>query len=213
MPIVIIMKYIMVLITQFIVALWSLICFVSILLLIIALVYVFTIEQSPPYFPGDPPAVDLLHIVSGVFAINALIGFTINSVWQRWLEKPLHLHHIIRIIFKVSLIGSLICFVIISLNIGKRHFGQWGKLKNVIRLYSEQVTTVTDLPGRQLTTEQFECAKLKFFTKPVLFTFRTPDKTVEIRMMQTTYPYVGVDFGDGANAVFDPKTMFCVYSD
>jgi len=29
----------------------------------------------------------------------------------------------------------------------------------------------------------------------------------------TVPPYVGVDFGHGANAVFDPPTMWCIYSD
>jgi hypothetical protein len=32
-------------------------------------------------------------------------------------------------------------------------------------------------------------------------------------MAHGVYPYVGVDFGGGANALFDPRTMICTYSD
>ena len=37
--------------------------------------------------------------------------------------------------------------------------------------------------------------------------------TVHLRMAHGVYPYVGVDFGGGANAFFDPRTMICTYSD
>jgi hypothetical protein len=32
-------------------------------------------------------------------------------------------------------------------------------------------------------------------------------------MMTSLAPYVGVDFGEGQDAVFDPDTMLCTYAD
>jgi hypothetical protein len=32
-------------------------------------------------------------------------------------------------------------------------------------------------------------------------------------MMSGAYPYYGVDYGDGRNAMFDLATMVCTYSD
>ncbi len=37
--------------------------------------------------------------------------------------------------------------------------------------------------------------------------------TVSLRMAHRVYPYVGVDFGSGSHALFDPRTMICSYAD
>jgi hypothetical protein len=36
---------------------------------------------------------------------------------------------------------------------------------------------------------------------------------VQLRMAHGIPPYVGIDFGDGGHALFDPVTMLCTYSD
>lgn len=36
---------------------------------------------------------------------------------------------------------------------------------------------------------------------------------VRLRMAHGVYPYVGVDFSDASHALFDPRTMWCTYSD
>jgi len=45
------------------------------------------------------------------------------------------------------------------------------------------------------------------------FTFPLVGRTVRIRLMQTYPPYVGVDYGDGRNCVFDLKSMRMTYVD
>jgi len=60
---------------------------------------------------------------------------------------------------------------------------------------------------------QLPAIEARLLDPPPTFQFAALQEPVKLRIMQTTPPYVGVDFGNGANAVFDPHTMICIYSD
>jgi hypothetical protein len=68
-------------------------------------------------------------------------------------------------------------------------------------------------PGRRLTDTEYDAVKSRLLTRQPTFASRGFREPLKIRMMQTIPPYVGVDFGEGRNAVFDLTTMICTYSD
>ncbi|WP_375743914.1 hypothetical protein NR800_01605 [Corallococcus interemptor] len=94
-----------------------------------------------------------------------------------------------------------------------RHWGEWGHLKAVLRDYAPRVRAFSSRADGALSEEEYARAKAWLLAQPVTFRFETEPEPVRIRLMRTVPPYLGVDFGQGQNAVFDPVTMLCVYSD
>jgi hypothetical protein len=80
-------------------------------------------------------------------------------------------------------------------------------------LLAELVRAQATEPDGRLTMSQYNDIQEKLFTPSPTFQFEGTRQPVRLRMMQTVPPYVGVDSGSGANAVFDPTTMVCIYSD
>jgi hypothetical protein len=91
-----------------------------------------------------------------------------------------------------------------------RHFGEWGHLKLELARHAEMASGLAPHRGL-LAHEEFEAIRARMPTPSLAFTsFSGP---VRIQMMAGGYPYVGVDYGAGRNAVFDPLTMVCTYAD
>ena len=58
-----------------------------------------------------------------------------------------------------------------------------------------------------LTEEEFRRFHERFLPQPLPVALQGYG-TVHLRMAHGVYPYIGVDFGGGANALFDRRTMF-----
>jgi len=161
------------------------------------------------YFPGDPPAFETvatfsLLLAAALVMLGALFFLlTIHKTWRRFRRPSLRL---------ISALMGLLAIPLgfATLGIGRRHFGEWAELKASIRHYSELVAMEVARSG---SADQLPAVQARFFDPPPTFKFSALREPVKFRIMQTTPPYVGVDFGNGANAVFDPRTMICVYSD
>ncbi len=161
------------------------------------------------YFPGDPPVFETLAtlavlVLGGlVIACSVVFLMTLPSKARRFRRKLLSL-------LFVFMIPCAILFAGAALGISSRHFGEWADLKALIRQYSDRVVAEIEKGG---DPRQVAALQLKLLSPAPAFKFKALKEPVYLKIMQTEPPYVGVDFGDGANAVFDPKTMICIYSD
>lgn len=161
------------------------------------------------YFPGDPPVFETVATVTllliGALAIFGALAFlgTISNVSWRFRRPMLRIALGLTCLLVIPLVISIV-------GISRRHFGEWAQLKALIRHYSEIVGHEVERNGNPSRLRAIEAQLL---TPPPTFQFAALQEPVRLRIMQTTPPYVGVDFGGGANAVFDPLTMICVYAD
>jgi hypothetical protein len=103
-----------------------------------------------------------------------------------------------------------IALVAAGLGISRRHSGEWAGLKALIREYSNRVAAEIE-NGED--PNQLAALEMKLLTPAPTFKFKSLPEPVRLKVMQASPPYVGVDFGNGANAVFDPVTMICTYAD
>jgi len=108
---------------------------------------------------------------------------------------------------------SISCAILLCSIIGARNFGEWKELKKQLLFHSQRVEKAVPEKGRMLTFDEFQKIKETLFSEPVFFKSESLIHPIQIRMMQTIPPYVGVDFGNGKNAVFELHTMFVTYSD
>jgi len=92
------------------------------------------------------------------------------------------------------------------------HDARWREVRNGIRQYGDAIAAAAGSQGRLLTEEEFHRLHDQFMPEPIPVTLRGYG-IVRLRMAHRVYPYVGVDFGGGANAIFEPRTMLCTYSD
>src|SRR5262249_42097167 len=94
----------------------------------------------------------------------------------------------------------------------ERQDARWAAVRNGIRQYGDRIAAAVGDKDRVLSHEEFVEFKRRFLPTPI--PVRLPGYgTVSLRIAHGVYPYVGVDFGGGANALFDPRTMMCTYSD
>jgi hypothetical protein len=107
---------------------------------------------------------------------------------------------------------AMILFVISAAPILERHDARWREVRNGIRQYGDAIAAAAGSQGRLLTEEEFHRLHDQFMPEPIPVTLRGYG-IVRLRMAHRVYPYVGVDFGGGANAIFEPRTMLCTYSD
>jgi hypothetical protein len=103
-------------------------------------------------------------------------------------------------------------FVISALGIAERHDARWASLRAGMREQGDRIAAAAGSRDRVLSHDEFIRFREEFVPTPI--PMRLPGYgMVSLRMAHGVYPYVGVDFGHGANALFDPDTMFCTYSD
>jgi MFS family permease len=161
------------------------------------------------YFPGDPPVFEMLAMLSllvlGGLAVvgGAVLLMTFPRRMRRLRRKLLILVSALMTPFAVLFLGT-------ALGICSRNFGEWADLKALIRQYSDLVAAEIE---KGEDPRQMAFLELKLLSPTPAFKFRSLKEPVRLKIMQTHPPYVGVDFGNGANAVFDPQTMICSYSD
>lgn len=164
--------------------------------------------KSVKHFPGDPPAIDMLLDlgVALVIVASPLVPLLV------FLTKRVHMSRIAGLALLLPLLIGSTSAILGVAGIVPRHFGEWGGLKAALATYGNQVAQLSSSRDGHLTPEEFERAE-HLFSTPVTYRFSDLDRSVTLRPMRTVPPFVGVDFGGGANAVFDPVTMRCVYSD
>lgn len=161
------------------------------------------------YFPGDPPVFEMLAMLSlfvlGGLAVGGVMVFlmTHSGRARRFRRKLLILFSALMIPFAIVFMGAV-------LGISRRHFGEWADLKAMIQEHSDIVAAEIE---RGEDPRQVAFLQMKLLSPAPTFKFSSLREPVRLEIMRTEPPYVGVDFGHGANAVFDPQTMICTYSD
>lgn len=166
----------------------------------------FLINPTPWNFPGDPPLFDLLIYAAGIAAVSNLAAWLLVSRLRAGLGG------LFASVPRLCSILSLAMFVGSAIGILERHGPRWAPIRTAIRQYGDVIAAAAGEKRRVLSHEEFEKLKSDFIPTPM--PVRLPGYgTVTLRMAQGVYPYVGVDFGNGANAFFDPRTMICTYSD
>lgn len=98
-----------------------------------------------------------------------------------------------------------------------RRIGPWAELRALLVLKAEQAAqarAALGIPeGRHLDRGEMDAIERMVLEPPVQYTFPIIGRTVQLRVMRTGPPYVGVDFGGGRRAVFDLATMVVIYAD
>ncbi|MCY1044538.1 hypothetical protein OV208_24675 [Corallococcus sp. bb12-1] len=110
-------------------------------------------------------------------------------------------------------VRSVLSLAPVLAQVGRRNFGEWSQLKALIQQGEAKVLEQVQREGGVLSHEEVVVARDWFKANPVYFQFKDMPRPVQVRVMSSLPPYVGVDFGDGDNATFDPDTMLCTFSD
>lgn len=180
-------------------------------------------ESVPWYFPGDVPFSD---VALPLLLVAGLVCLFFSAVYIVWLRRR-------RVSGKkpggwvLMVLAGGLCFLLNAVTIpplfhcmavlGHRHVGEWGRLRQRLLYHRDVVTRHTRSlglkPSDSLSPRQFEDLRRALTDLPEEFTFTDLAKPVRIRLAMTCDPYLYVDFGEGANAAFDPITMICLYSD
>ncbi|RKG58179.1 hypothetical protein D7X30_17060 [Corallococcus sp. AB011P] len=161
-------------------------------------------------FPGDPPAADLLAEVALCGWLFILVGYCFFFLARRESDRIVRLWR--RVLPPLTLLSLLAMSSSLS-QVAGRHWGEWGRLKAMLQDNEPRVRAFSSRADGVLSEEEYARAKAWLLEQPVTFQFKTEPDPVRIRLMMPIPPYVGVDFGQGQNAVFDPVTMHCLYSD
>lgn len=166
-------------------------------------------RQSYWYFPGDGPVFDLLVDLGLVcFAVSILlflVAFAVPVRWRygvRWWSG---------IMVFVGLLVASPGLVIV----GHRHTRAWEPARSAIRHYDQVIGETVREEGLDLPLPRADFLRLKeqYLPEGRTVFLRGWERPVRVEMMYGLPPYVGLDFGGGANAVFEPTTMVCIYSD
>lgn len=161
------------------------------------------------YFPGDPPVFEMLAMLC-LFALGGLAVVCSLVFLVTLSEKTSRLRRTLLIWLSVSMTPFAVILFGAAVGISKRHFGEWARLKSLLQQYSSLVAAEIE---KGEDPRQAAALQLKLLSPSPTFKFKALSEPVRLEIMQTEPPYVGVDFGNGAHAVFDPQTMICTYSD
>jgi hypothetical protein len=162
-------------------------------------------NPTPWNFPGDPPLFDLLIYGAAIATtVNLPLAVIVGRFGQR-SGLVLSIPRLCSALAVIMLIGS-------AAGILERQDARWRAVRTGIREYGDLIAAAAGDKNRVLTEEEFRRFHARFLPQPLPVTLPGYG-TVHLGMAHGVYPYVGVDFGGGANALFDPRTMICTYSD
>ena len=162
-------------------------------------------------WPGDAPTLDLGFVFGLCGLVPALVGC---ALFRRELRAD-RLGSAARLPFGTATagLGLVLCSLLISgAAIGYRHTPAWQQVRAAIMHYGDEVAADVGDRTRVLSREQFDTLRQKHVPRPIPVVLPGWG-VVHIRMAHAVYPYVGVDFGEGRNAFFEPRSMLCTYSD
>jgi hypothetical protein len=160
------------------------------------------------WFPGDAPPLDLA-------LWPASIGLACSTfVWWRLgtLGKSEAMPRLPMLAAVFVTVGAAVAFLACSVGIGFRHTAPWANVRRSIRQVGDAIAKDARDRSARLDREEFAALRQKHVPKPIAVDLRGFGG-VHLRMAHTIYPYVGVDFGAGRHAFFEPITMICTYSD
>jgi hypothetical protein len=163
--------------------------------------------DRPWNFPGDPPIFDLLIVPA---ALSSVLALTLWLVLRR-STKTTATRFLASGILAAAIFSAATCGACAA-GILERHDARWTAVRRGIREYGDAIAAAAGDKHHVLTPDEFERLHERFMPKPIAVDL-PGFGTVHLRMAHGVYPYVGVDFGNGANALFDPRTMICTYSD
>jgi hypothetical protein len=166
--------------------------------------------RSLLYFPGDPPTAEMMAIPSLLGLVLCAIGLAANHV--RTLAR--NEARFVRLGSLAVLIPLALCLLVSSGSLVYRRFSPaWMDVRKGIREVGDAVLVASGgNKKRILARSEFVSLKNQFIPSPIEVRL-DGFGIVHLRMAHADYPYVGVDFGEGRNALFDPDTMLCTYSD
>jgi hypothetical protein len=112
---------------------------------------------------------------------------------------------------------SIVVLVTTSVPAIGRRVGPWADLRSLLVAKSREVTDARKALGiphdRQLTADEMGQMEALLFDPVPEYTFPIIQRTVHLRLMAATPPYVGLDFGGGRRVLFDLRTMVILYAD
>lgn len=162
-------------------------------------------------FPGDPPYLDVSLMLAAVAMVSGLAGATLfrrQLAASRLGGAAWWPYGIALTATTVATATALTCLG----GVGYRHSVAWRGVRNGLAHYGGLIASDVGDRRQILTEQQFRALQRRLLPSPV--PIELPGwGTVRLRMAHAQYPYVGVDFGDGRHALFDPDTMICIYSD
>ncbi len=164
------------------------------------------------YFPGDPPAADLLVEVSFLIVPYTVAAALVAAFAAKRDRKSVALRAV-GMVAILTVAGAVIGSSPSGGQLLKRHLGEWVELKQLLRDNERRVREITGTSGGALSEAEVEKVRAWFKENPVPFKFQGLSEPVQVKLLTNAAPYVGVDFGKGQNAVFDLTTMRCTYSD
>ncbi|RKH24687.1 hypothetical protein D7Y15_29320 [Corallococcus sp. AB030] len=164
---------------------------------------------DPHPFPGDPP-VDMLAEVALFGWLLLLVGHGCFFVARREADQIVQFWR--WVMLPLTLVSFLVLLPVFG-QIAGRHWGEWGRLKALLQDNEARVRAFSSRADGVLSEEEYARAKAWWLDQPATFRFETEPEPVRIHLRRTNPPYLVVDFGEGQNAVFDPVTMHCIYSD
>ena len=166
-------------------------------------------QGSLIYFPGDPPYLDVaLHPAAAAFVLCGVL-----FVLRTWLSNRLRFSPTFYGFLLAVLIASSFSSAVSAGGVLFRFSQSWAPVRHGIGRYGEAILAASGGDRtRTLSREEFLRLQQQFLPAPVEVQL-SGFGAVQLRMNHGVYPYVGVDFGSGRNALFDPDTMLCTYSD
>jgi hypothetical protein len=188
--------------------LWfGLVTLVGCLVCFLALIFL-SVNPTPWNFPGDPPLFE--YLLAGAAANLVLVAV----LWAvlRWTPVLVAVSGSLpRLVRRVLIYWAVIVLICVA-GILERQDPRWRQVRMAIRQFGNAIAADAGDRYRVLSREEFLALREKHVPTPVPLSL--PGRgTVYLRMAHTVYPYVGIDFGSGGNAFFEPLTMLCTYSD
>jgi hypothetical protein len=98
-----------------------------------------------------------------------------------------------------------------------RRIGPWKDLRGILKQSVSEATRARDRLGlpanRPLTADEMKLLTgyVRFSRPEYVFPFLK--KRVKVRWISSAYPYLGLNYGEGRNCLFDLESMHCIYAD
>jgi hypothetical protein len=163
-------------------------------------------KEPYDYFPGDPPIAEMTLALSAIIAAALLLVLVFRLVLARLRNRPVRFS-------RLGLFLAMALPLFAALPIARRHFTPMSALKRkLLELEEEHRTLRSQNPD--LTEEELLDALAA--RSPNGWTVSLSPEYPPMAITLTGFlpgPQFKVHFGHGGDAIFDPQTMWVLYSD
>ena len=161
------------------------------------------------FLPGDGPYEFVVSLLSSpLLLIGILLVYQSRATSANSLERAGVVSRGIAL-FTLALFFEIQVFTYVP-EIARR-VGPWSDLRGLLLAKATQVEKAREALGvpadRPLSLTEVKTIDERVLTPRPTFIFPLVNQTVEVRLMSGTYPYVGVDYGNGRNCIFDLESM------